>query len=404
MTSMYAKQGTRITPYIFSLFIAWAAFSSVAILLLIKLGANSPLVFSLKDMPVYIVMALSFSAWARSSRSTLTLSASLLFTTYLFLNLILLKPDYSNPLANIRQIIAPIIVLLFFCQLKPLEHELKKIENSLFLILSIVFIFGVFEFSTEFWKSVNLTNFFNLKGIPVDQYGLSYMFYEPAFGYRERMTSTFLDPISLGHFFSSIFIAAYYKCIFSGTKRRAAIVLSALGLVFCLSKGALLQAFIGITILNPRVNILIKSIFLLVPLAVFSAIPNKAGILIHLSGLSNSFENISFFGHGIGSSGNYAKMFSDDLNQYSALGISDTFIGSLIGQIGVFGLGIWLLLLYTAILPIKKKQLNPHLIILTSIVMVSVISENTMNITSFMLPCIIIALARPKPEPKQYCK
>src|SRR3546814_4604876 len=51
----------------------------------------------------------------------------------------------------------------------------------------------------DLWRYLDLTNYFNLKGIPVDKRGLSYMFYEPALSYTERLVSTVLDPISLGH-------------------------------------------------------------------------------------------------------------------------------------------------------------------------------------------------------------
>ncbi|MNZ96818.1 hypothetical protein D3C78_1160290 [compost metagenome] len=134
----------------------------------------------------------------------------------------------------------------------------------------------------------------------------------------------------------------------------------------------------------------------MLPAAAFIAIPNKAGILIHINGLFNSISNMSLFGHGIGSSGNYAKMFSENLNQYAELGISDTFIGSLIGQTGILGLTLWLLLIYTPTLPTQKKSTNGHLIILTSIILISIISENTMNITSFLAPAIIISLVKNK--------
>lgn len=389
-----ASHNKSLNHYLIAFFIAWSATSSVIILVLIKLGISGSIIFALKDSPIYIAMIIFFHAWGLQKKSIHILTGILIFIAALILNLTILTPDYANPAANIRQIVAPILISAFFLALKLNIKDVTSGAKILYLTLLAVFIFGTIEIAFEIWKSIDLSKYFNLKGIPVDEHGLSYMFYEPILGYRERMTSTFLDPISLGHFFASTFIVAFYKCLYEGKQRFIVMSISIAGLVLCFSKGAFLQAFIGTTILNPRIHLFIRALLLSIPFAIFSAIPNKAGILIHLNGLSSSFTNLTVFGHGIGSSGNYSKMFSENLNLYSALGISDTYIGAVLGQIGILGFACWAALVVCSLTPFKKKALNTHCIIMASIVLVSFISENTMNVTSFTLPAIIIALVR----------
>lgn len=120
---------------------------------------------------------------------------------------------------------------------------------------------------------------------------------------------------------------------------------------------------------------------------------NISGILLHIGGLNSAFENISFWGHGIGSAGNYSIMFS--ASNQSLLGISDTYIGALIGQIGIFGTFLWILLGFVIILSPKSERASKilSLKLFFSIFGVSILSENTMNVTSFLLPAIIIGLS-----------
>ncbi|MFC3340484.1 hypothetical protein [Paracandidimonas soli] len=379
--------------YLICFLIFWGCWSSIFVLLLIKLGVHNGMVYAIKDAPVYLLMICSVSRWLFFREKLLVSILISIFLIYLFSNYIFLNFDYRNPVANIRQLIAPIVVLYFFCSIRLSGFDVRAIYGFLKLNLFVVFLWGGVELYFELWKKADLSLFFTLKGIPVDQYGLSYMFYEPIIGYRERMTSSFLDPISLGHFFACFFILAFYKKESFGKYRALFLFISLLGLTLTFSKGAMLQLFVALTVLNGFIPLVIRFFCALMPLMVYLVIPNKTGINIHLSGLYNSITNINIFGYGIGSVGNYAKMFSDDLSVYYEKGISDTYIGSLLGQIGSLGLFFWLFLMVLAIFPLSNRNRTP-LILLSSLIAVSAVSENTLNITSFLLPAVLIAMSR----------
>ena len=376
--------------FILKFFLVWGALSSVVVLALIKVGGNHSAVFGIKDALIYLAM-LFLVGRVRSTIGYILLTIICIFTLLVLVNYVSINPNYNAPINNLRQIVAPVLVLFFFSSLSLSDAAVKNVERFLdYLVLSVC-LFGFLELYLDVWEHVGLHNFFGLKGIPVDQNGMSYMFYEPVLGNRKRLSTTFIDPISAGHFFAAYVIYRYY---FRGgfVLPRAAWIFSLVALLLTFSKGAMLQTFLALTFLNSRINIFLRFGALAVPVYAFYLLPIKHGVLIHLTGVYNAAVNLSFFGHGLGSAGNYTKMFTDDMTLYNELRVGDTFLGSLVTQIGLIGLVLWLGLLFLSLNP-RTKSFRVALTILASQVAVSLFSENTMNVTSFALPAIIIAIA-----------
>src|SRR5690606_12236740 len=116
-----------------------------------------------------------------------------------------------------------------------------KLANIYYKLSIYIIIVGVLIKEMNLWKMIDLTNYFNLKGIPVNSQGLSYMFYEPAFSYAERLASTILDPISLGHILAGAVIMCFYGIGVKGKKRWYYLLFLGTGLFLTFSKGAILQ-------------------------------------------------------------------------------------------------------------------------------------------------------------------
>jgi hypothetical protein len=306
-----------------------------------------------------------------------------------------LNIKYNAPFHNIRQIIAPIILLIIYINIRLTKKAVEKIVSYICYIAAFVLIFGIIEQTFQIWKQINLSDFFLLKHIPVDNNGLSYMFYEPVFGYRERMTSILLDPISLGHFYATL--GGYLFYLKNKNKiQKIAFYSCIISLFLCLSKGAILQFYIYVFIFNKNINFFIKLVITLsmLVLCIYIIIiynVSIGNIMIHIGGFINSIKSITFFGHGIGTEGNYALMFSNYLFERH---ISDSYVGALIGQIGIFGTLFYLILIWLIIYTSAFNKISKRfaLTMFLSIFSVSVLSENTMNVTSFLLPSIIIGL------------
>jgi hypothetical protein len=379
--------------YRFSIF--WGVVSSLLVLFFIKSGIKSQFVFSIKDLVIYLYAFFFIGTWLNTNRHLHNCIILLFFIGFLFANYFLLNINYNAPFHNIRQIIAPVILLIIYTNIRLTKESVEKISKYICYLGILVFFFGIFEQTFQLWQKINLSDFFLLKHIPVDEKGLSYMFYEPTFGNRERMTSILLDPISLGHFYATL--GGYLFYMKNKNKiQKTTFYLCVISLFLCLSKGAILQFYIYIFVFNKNINIFIRLIatlfflFICVGLIVIYNVP-IANFIIHITGFVNSIQSITFFGHGIGTAGNYASMFS---NSSLELHIGDSYMGTLIGQIGIFGTLSWLtlicLVIYTSISNKVSKRFALRMFF--SIFLVSVLSENTMNVTSFLLPSILIGL------------
>ena len=360
--------------------ILWVFFAPLVIVFMInKLGITSKLIFASKDILFYLFFLFYTFTFQKKFYFQIAIFGTLFW--YILL-LLIFNGNYTDfYIANIRQMITPLIILILF---KSIElNDLSKLEIIQFIYkvtVSIVLL-GFIFLLIDVWNYISLHGFFQLKGIPTNEKGLSYMFYEPIIGYAQRMVSTILDPISLGHMLASVAIAMYYKIGIDGKKRIIFLSIVLLGLLFTFSKGAMLQFFIAVVIFDKNIHLLLKVFALYILFIAIYFLPNKAGLLIHLHGTINAFDSISMIGYGIGSVGNYAKMFSSDLTMYELLKISDTFLGSLLGQVGIIGVLIWL---YIYLYGIKSIS-NPGAIIIISQLLIGILSENTMNFSSFFI-------------------
>ena len=217
------------------------------------------------------------------------------------------------------------------------------------------------------------------------------MFYEPALNYSLRLVSTILDPISFGHILTSGFVTLYFiKGIVKNRKIYLFLIL--FGLLLTMSKGAIFQLILCLTLFNSKLNFFLRFLIPLIVLISGYFLIDLRGIIIHFTGLYYAIVNINWFGHGLGLVGNYAKMFANDLTVYKQIKISDTFMGSVIGQIGIVGTFIWLSFFYRSFLNILFQKTMPGSIIILTQLIISILSENTLNYTSFFIPGILAVL------------
>ena len=89
-------------------------------------------------------------------------------------------------------------------------------------------------------------------------------------------------------------------------------------------------------------------------------------------------------------------MFAESLTTYKSIAISDTFLGSILGQIGIVGFLIWISYFSRYFLDILFSRFKPGSMIIVSQILIAALSENTLNFTSFLVPGIISVLANNK--------
>jgi len=381
----------QISPMAYRINIFWCFFAPIFIVFFIKIGVDNRFIFSIKDVPfILLFVYFGVKGFFFERRLIYLYPLLIIFITYLFLNWVFLNPNYGFVIANIRQLLMPILLIMFFSSCTLEGEDAVSVYTYVAWLSVSVFLIGVICLYFNVWESVGLDKFFSLKGIPVNAEGLSYMFYEPILGYSRRMVSTMLDPISLGHTIAAVFISVWFVWPAKNYRFHILFVLF-LMVLSTMSKGAILQVVIACVFLAKKNHPIFKIVTLILVTSFIIWLPNKEGILIHVEGTVNSFSKAELFGYGIGNVGNYAKMFNDNLEIYNSVEISDTYIGAVLGQLGLFGFIMWVSILCYLVF-LNRNSCRVSKILLFSILLVSVLSENTLNFSSFYMTAILIGL------------
>tara|TARA_B100000767_G_scaffold272615_1_gene300714 strand:+ start:1819 stop:3039 length:1221 start_codon:yes stop_codon:yes gene_type:complete len=379
---------------IFLINILWGALAPIIIAFFAMIFSHS-LIFLIKDVVFYCSFSLIFFF---PNKKILVLGRlKVLFHIILFLLFLggitlCFSNFYYWQIYNIRQLLVPFLIIAFPYVIK-IQSELNK-ELILFilkLVFNLIIIGGVFLI-IDIWEIIDLSNYFNAKGIPTYSNGKPAMFFEPSMNYLERLVSTILDPISFGHIITAAFVSLFFVKSLCRGKRKLYLIVFLIGLFMTFSKGAIFQLIIAVFLFNNRLNIILRVIVPFIVLVLGFFLIDLKGIIIHFKGLYFSIINVNFFGHGLGLVGNYAKMFAEDLSIYKKMQISDTFIGSVLGQIGIIGLLVWLSFFYRYIIDVVRNKMLPGSIIIVSQLVISVLSENTLNFTSFFIPGLLAVL------------
>jgi len=365
----------------------WAMIAPIFLAIVLNLIQIQGL-FILKDLIFYVSLVLIFFCGKTQNFIFFSLRLTL-FILFLFTLTFFYDGFKGWMVYNLRQLIVPILIVCFGYYSNISLDSFYKLVKVYYKASIYILLIGIIFKEFDLWKVIDLSNYFNLKGIPVDSRGLSYMFYEPAFSYTERLASTILDPISLGHILAGAVIMCFYGIGIKGRKRWTYLFVLGIGLILTFSKGAILQVLLALFFFNKNLPIKVRFLFPALCIVLILSIINIEGILIHMIGLHNAIVHMNLFGHGLGLVGNYAKMFADDLTTYEIFKISDTFIGSVLGQIGIIGLFIWLSFFskyFTQTILTKRTLVGATIIV--SQLLVAALSENTLNFTSFIIPGI----------------
>ena len=378
---------------IFLVNIIWSALAPIIIAFIAMISSNT-LIFLFKDLVFYFSFFLLFLFPNKNifivDRLFILLHI-ILFLVFIGGITFFLFDFHYWQVYNIRQLLAPFLIISFPYIIKIPVQLNKKLILFILRFVFYLIIIGVIFMIVDIWNFIDLSNYFNVKGIPTYSNGMPAMFFEPSMNYASRLVSTILDPISFGHIITACLISIFFLKSFD-RNRKLFLIIFLIGLLMTFSKGAIFQMILALFLLNNRLNIFIRILMPSLTLVFGFFFINLAGIIIHFKGLYFALINANLFGHGLGLVGNYAKMFAEDLSVYNKIQISDTFIGSVLGQIGIVGLLVWLTFFYKHLIALLRNKMLPGSIIIISQLIISVLSENTLNFTSFFIPGILAVL------------
>ena len=378
-----------IRVYILSSLYLWLCLSSLVISLgYFVVGGANPIYIALKDLPIYFVMLVVV---AFSSLNKLDIKVFLFFILLCMFYLVEFSVSGANTFvkfASIRQMLSIFLLILLGMICIRNYASLLLFMRYVVYVTVLIAIFGYLERLTLMWQYDFIRPYFESKSIPINPAGYPYFFIEPIYIFpfnKEisngivRMVATFLDPINFGHtLVLSITLLIYNADIIKQKVFRYSIIVFLLtALLLTFAKGAWLQLVLVLGLVNPKINMLGK-LGLLIVIAALIALISKfhSGVMVHVTGFLSAVHTLTLFGHGLGMVGNYSAMFGDD--RVTAIG--DSFIGGVVGQIGLLGLVMWLFIMFKILSALDSESIGKRLLI--SQLLVAVLSENAFNLLS----------------------
>ncbi|MBS4206708.1 polymerase [Bacillus sp. FJAT-50079] len=326
----------------------------IAIILAKNLGGSTSQAFILgKDLLVYIGLVVAYVI--NFKKYKITLPDLFAFLYLIILSIYLLVPSDAPIFAKLvqyRQLSTPVILFLLGRLMFISKERTITILKFLVYISVISVLFGYLErfiLGDQFWITIGITDFLVSKGMESWAYGVGglpgnfYTFdYYAILGTSfRRLVSFVADPTLYGQFLVFPIGILLFTKLFTGKKRNVFAVILLIGLVLTLSKGGIFALGIAIIFKIFRSKyrpigylalffFTIITFFIINNASLFSSLPH------HINGL---FHNIELtianpFGLGLGEAGNFAKLYSDGSSE--VIGAGESYIGMLLGQIGIF--------------------------------------------------------------------
>ena len=283
----------------------------------------------------------------------------ILYVLFVLFSVAISDASFKYIILNIRRITEFMLIILVFSMFRLTNNQYTRLLNFSFVILLAVFIFGVIGvlLPIEFWDDfLKVPEYWNNSAFGSNNFS---SIFDSGRGYTSdlifltgekfpRMLSTFVEPTTLGSFFTFYFIYSFFK---KGLKyRNLYLVVSLIGGILIFSKAFLLSFFMALIfkiIGRPSLKLAFAMMVVIFILSlVISVYLGKVhGGLSHFIGFYSGFELLFShpFGFGLGEAGNRGQFVDASIMNGNNGGESG--LGNVLAQIGVFG-GIIIIIFY----------------------------------------------------------
>lgn len=326
----------------------------------------------------------------------------------LLLGLVLSKADIFVRMISLRQLLIPVVTFIFGMAINIDENKVKRILKNIIYLGIIICVFGMIEvilLNDNFWVDMGIGKYMELKGFDQWVYnGLPGNYYTADFinitgSMYRRMVSTFTDPLLLSHFLALclVILIFYRDLIKNKLQKNIIIIIMSICLIGTLSKGALV--ILAVAALIKYYN---KNKYIFIALLIISSVALifiiKTNLFYtvsqHSNGLIENFKNASLFGNGLGSTGNFAIIYSDTS---ADIGAGESYIGTLLGQIGIFGLICYTSFNFHIVNKLRsRKEYDLNIIVIILLVgmfLESILSESAISFIGSGLYFILAGIA-----------
>ncbi len=387
--SIKANKGTA------KLLIILCFFQNIYILLLSRwiTSIDYIVLISLKEILVYATIIISFTKKRKIDRverySFIGIGVILIY--------FLLGMNFSmSVIAAVRQLIVPFAFYLFGRSLNLNNKDFFEIINFFIKMSIFAVLFGMVQMvvGLPFFDTLGIENYLMIKYGYIDMYNgyvirnsmMSYDFIKYTGKAYLRMASILVDPVILSQILA---LAFAFVVSDSDSKlsvfihRKLSCVLLFLGTMLTLGKGGIIILIIVSLFVWGKKSkdnkFLSYIIYLLLGMAaIYLLISAQAGSSIdaHLKGVTDIIPIIMKhpFGVGIGEIGNVASLYNENILEVSG----ESFIGSVMGQMGIVGIIIYVVFILGLLEKYNKLKMYSYLYNIVYI------ATNAMWITSFL--------------------
>lgn len=330
------------------------------------------------------------------------------FIGYLIVSMLYGRADIYTKFVCFRQLMTPVILVLYGQCL-----NISKDEEKIFLQYVVnlgVFqaIFGLLEefvLGDNFWLMLNISKLYETKGfsrwilsgMPGNYYSADFYF---IIGKSvRRLVGITTDPLLTAHFLAFCVVILLFTTNQNINKRNFQITLLTLAIVLTLSKGAILIVAIAflykVWIRNKKIAIILISFASAGLIGIIQSNILQT-ISIHLAGLTTATDILSFFGGGIGTSGNLASLGGTSATS------GESYFGMILGQIGLLGLilFIWMIKKMTKLVLATKNESYVYAIIayIIAVMIEAIVSESAINFVGSGIAFITLGIFTLKRE------
>lgn len=386
-------------------------------------------VFSvIKELMLYFALFICFVQKNKLVIRKKEICAITLYVIVLCKNMLLTSASMGSAMLALRYMLVPILCITIGRKIKLTPPKMQNLFKVLISVSAFLAVFGLLELlvlGDAFWTSIGYDVYaVKMKGnIELDLInGVTINYYTWDFGGIpiRRLVSITADPLATAYLIYIGVVILITKVVSiknrSGRFNIRTLMLILLIIASILSLSKAIFVFIAITLLfcayyykwMPksllRIGTLVVSIVaVLILKSYFYSATSITSSINHLAGLQTGFLNSGIFGQGLGTAGSSVAMLTGGDS-----GTAESYIGSLVYQIGIIGFGAFMYYIVLQIISLiefyKKYKSNMTVLSLVLIIGLCIcmfFSESAVSIMGTGIYFIIIGITQQEELYKQ---
>lgn len=355
-------------------------------------ATDTKLITIMKEVLLYLSIFFTYIVKRKQKIEKIDMLA-IAYAIVIIISFFMSDATFTAKIVCIRQLLLPVICIIYGKQININNKSLNKFYEVITYVGIFIAIFGIIELfflGDNFWKYIGSENYFRNKGIEDwSQNGIMGSFYTYDLSFIvnypvRRLVSIFGEALSTGHFLFFSLVITFLK--YNGKKviKYILCTILLLSIILTISKGVILLLAIFTVFMmyfyydKKKLTLIIGIIGVLaISFILIASYGKNTSTGYHIDGLIDNFSNIKILGNGVGKSGNFAKIFGSPSSEVIS---GESFIGTLLGQIGLVGFVAYILYnLYFVKKIYDSKSIDKDTICITFSLLIGILIEGFLS-------------------------